>query len=89
MLIDLLKDQSIVVRDTSAWTVGRVCEILPDAVINEHYLNPLLHAMVEGLTAEPRVASNVCWVCLDLYICNSLQPVKKLGLCMSKTEPLH
>jgi HEAT repeat len=62
MLIDLLKDQSIVVRDTTAWTVGRVCEILPGAVINEHFLNPLLHAMVEGLNSEPRVASNVCWV---------------------------
>jgi len=62
MLIELLKDSSIVVRDTTAWTVGRVCEILPDAVINEHYLNPLLHAMVEGLSSEPRVAANVCWV---------------------------
>ena len=62
MLIDLLKDPSVVVRDTAAWTVGRVCEILPDAVIAEVYLNPLLHALVEGLNAEPRVAANVCWV---------------------------
>jgi len=62
MLIELLKDSSIVVRDTAAWTVGRVCEILPEAVINEHFLNPLLHAMVEGLNSEPRVAANVCWV---------------------------
>ena len=62
MLIELLKDPSVAVRDTTAWTVGRVCELIPDAVINEQYLNPLLHALVEGLTAEPRVASNVCWV---------------------------
>jgi importin subunit beta-1 len=61
MLIELLKDPSVVVRDTTAWTVGRVCEILPDAVIKEQYLNPLLHALVEGLSAEPRVAANVCW----------------------------
>ena len=62
MLIELLKDPSVVVRDTAAWTVGRVCESLPEAVINEQYLNPLLHALVGGLDAEPRVASNVCWV---------------------------
>lgn len=62
MLIELLKDASVVVRDTAAWTVGRVCEILPDAVINEQCLQPLLQAMVEGLAAEPRVASNICWV---------------------------
>ena len=67
MLIELLKDPSVVVRDTAAWTVGRVCEIIPDAVITETYLNPLLEALVEGLTAEPRVATNVCWVC-GMYI---------------------
>ena len=62
MMINLLKDPSIAVRDTAAWTVGRVCEIVSEAVINEQYLTPLLEALVEGLSADPRVASNVCWV---------------------------
>lgn len=35
MLIELLKDVSVVVRDIVVWTVGRVCEILFDVVINE------------------------------------------------------
>ena len=64
MLINLLKDPSVVVRDTAAWTVGRVCEILPNSVLHEACLQPLLNALVEGLVAEPRVATNVCWVCL-------------------------
>ncbi|KAH3770842.1 importin subunit beta-1-like isoform X1 [Dreissena polymorpha] len=61
MLIESLKDSSVIVRDTGAWTIGRVCEILPETVINDKYLNPLLMALVEGLNTEPRVASNVCW----------------------------
>ncbi|CAH1790559.1 unnamed protein product [Owenia fusiformis] len=61
MLIGLLKDPSVVVRDTTAWTVGRVCEILPEAVINEQFLKPLLISLVEGLNSEARVAANVCW----------------------------
>ncbi|KAK6961585.1 importin subunit beta-1 [Biomphalaria glabrata] len=61
MLIELLKDPSVVVRDTAAWTLGRVCEILPESVLHETCLTPLLTALVEGLVAEPRVASNVCW----------------------------
>ncbi|XP_041374480.1 LOW QUALITY PROTEIN: importin subunit beta-1-like [Gigantopelta aegis] len=61
MLIELLKDTSVVVRDTSAWTIGRVCEILPNAVLSEQCLGHLLQALVEGLEAEPRVASNICW----------------------------
>uniref|UniRef100_A0A4W3JCR2 Karyopherin (importin) beta 1 n=1 Tax=Callorhinchus milii TaxID=7868 RepID=A0A4W3JCR2_CALMI len=60
-LIDLMKDPSVVVRDTTAWTVGRICELLPEAAINNLYLAPLLQCLIEGLGAEPRVASNVCW----------------------------
>uniref|UniRef100_A0A665X565 Importin subunit beta-1/Transportin-1-like TPR repeats domain-containing protein n=1 Tax=Echeneis naucrates TaxID=173247 RepID=A0A665X565_ECHNA len=60
-LIELMKDPSVVVRDTTAWTVGRICELLPEAAINELYLAPLLQCLIEGLGAEPRVASNVCW----------------------------
>uniref|UniRef100_A0A2K5PJD0 Importin N-terminal domain-containing protein n=1 Tax=Cebus imitator TaxID=2715852 RepID=A0A2K5PJD0_CEBIM len=51
----------VVVQDTAAWTVGRICELLPEAAINDVYLAPLLQCLIEGLSAEPRVASNVCW----------------------------
>uniref|UniRef100_A0A8C1KJX5 Karyopherin (importin) beta 1 n=1 Tax=Cyprinus carpio TaxID=7962 RepID=A0A8C1KJX5_CYPCA len=60
-LIELMKDPSVVVRDTTAWTLGRICDLLPEAAINEVYLAPLLQCLIEGLGAEPRVASNVCW----------------------------
>ena len=68
MLIALLKDQSVVVRDTAAWTVGRVCDLIPEAVISEKTLPPLLHSLVEGLNAEPRVAANVCWVTCLIFL---------------------
>jgi importin subunit beta-1 len=54
--------ETIVVKDTSAWTVGRICEIIPEAVINEKHLMPLLGGLVKELDSDPRVASNVCWV---------------------------
>lgn len=65
-IIELMYDSSVVVRDTAAWTIGRICEITPDSVINEAYLPTLLSAMVNSLTAEPRVAANVCWAFKDL-----------------------
>ncbi|GIY74129.1 importin subunit beta-1 [Caerostris darwini] len=61
MFIELMSDESVIVRDTVAWTIGRVCELNPEAAVNEAYLKPLLEALVKGLTAEPRVAANVCW----------------------------
>uniref|UniRef100_T1J2G6 Importin N-terminal domain-containing protein n=1 Tax=Strigamia maritima TaxID=126957 RepID=T1J2G6_STRMM len=66
MLIELMQDPSVVVKDTTAWTIGRVCELIPDAAISEAYLKPLLHALVQGLNAEPRVAANVCWAFTSL-----------------------
>ncbi|XP_055008424.1 importin subunit beta-1 [Boleophthalmus pectinirostris] len=60
-MIELMKDPSVVVRDTTAWTVGRICELMPEAAINDMYLAPLLQCLIDGLSAEPRVASNVCW----------------------------
>jgi len=66
MLIETMKDSSVVVKDTAAWTIGRVCEIIPEAAINTNALQPLLEALVNGLSAEPRVASNVCWAFTSL-----------------------
>lgn len=50
------------VRDSAAWTIGRVCERCPTAFLNENYILPLLQVLVNGLSTEPRVAINVCWV---------------------------
>jgi importin subunit beta-1 len=55
-----------VVKDTAAWTIGRVCELIPEAAINPASLQPLLEALVNGLASEPRVASNVCWAFTSL-----------------------
>lgn len=60
-LIELMYDQSVTVRDTTAWVFGRICEVMPAAAINDSYLNSLLEALMRGLKAEPRVAANVCW----------------------------
>lgn len=65
-LIEALSDSSVVVRDTTAWTLGRVCELIPDAACNDTYLKLLLEALVHSLKGEPRVASNVCWALSSL-----------------------
>ncbi|XP_065163099.1 importin subunit beta-1 isoform X2 [Atheta coriaria] len=60
-LIQLMYDNSVIVRDTAAWTFGRICEIIPEVAINDHFLKPLLESLIRGLKSEPRVAANVCW----------------------------
>ena len=48
-LIELMYDASVVVRDTAAWTFGRICEIVPEAAVNETYIKPLLESLINGL----------------------------------------
>ncbi|KAJ7351917.1 Importin subunit beta-1 [Desmophyllum pertusum] len=60
MLLNLMKDESVVVRDSVAWTLGRICELLPQVAI-DNFLQLLVETLLVGLDAEPRVAANVCW----------------------------
>ena len=61
VIMNMLGDQSPAVRDTTAWTLGRVCEILPEGALATEYLSPLITGLLHGLRSEPRVAANVCW----------------------------
>ncbi|XP_017043805.1 importin subunit beta [Drosophila ficusphila] len=65
-LIKLMYDTSVIVRDTTAWTFGRICDIIPEAAINKTYLQTLLECFVKSLKSEPRVAANVCWAFIGL-----------------------
>jgi len=74
VVMSLMHDQSVAVRDTAAWTIGRICEHHIAVVTSEQWQkmtqkpgpqNPegvLLH----GLKDAPRVASNVCWTLHNL-----------------------
>ena len=57
-----MNDEMVQVRDSVAWTIGRVCEHCPKALLQETYLSPLLGRLLELLAKEVRVAVNACWV---------------------------
>ena len=60
-LIELLRDPVVAVRDTTAWTIGRIFEFVSQAVMSEELLRAVGGALVQGLGDEPRVATNICW----------------------------
>ena len=61
-----MRDESVCVRDTSAWFVGRACDIVPESALNPELFQVLLEAMVNGLADQPRVAQNICWAFTSL-----------------------
>ena len=62
-LITFMQDASIVVRDSSAWAIGKLCDTVPSTVLNlpHNVLDTLVNALANNLKSESRVASNVCW----------------------------
>ncbi|KAJ3081638.1 karyopherin beta [Quaeritorhiza haematococci] len=65
VLIEMMKDPVIHVKDTTAWTLGRVCEVLPDA-IKDQDLSGFIAALLFGLQDTPRVASNCSFAFINL-----------------------
>src|SRR5690349_9617781 len=66
ILLQHMKDPVVYVKDTTAWTLGRVCELHPGTIGT--YLPQLIQTLGEGLVDSPRVAANVCWAIYNLAL---------------------
>ena len=62
LLIQMMKDPVVNVKDTVAWTLGRVSDYLPQCIKPEVHLQDLITALVLGLQDSPRIVANCCWV---------------------------
>lgn len=65
-LIDMMRDPSLHVRDTTAWTLGRISDVLVKTIKVDVHLPALITALVGGLDESPRIISNCCWSIMNL-----------------------
>lgn len=65
LLMQCMKDENIIIRDTAAWTVGRICDFHAECISN-NMLEPLMQLFVLGLKQEPRVAHNISYAIHNL-----------------------
>ncbi|KAG6812910.1 hypothetical protein H0H92_015462 [Tricholoma furcatifolium] len=66
LLIDMMHDGNAHVKDTTAWTLGRICDLLIACIKPDVHLHPLVSALVGGLQDTPRVVANCCWALMNL-----------------------
>ena len=69
--IGAMRDASVAVRDTAAWTIGRICDHQMERIQPQHW-KAMMHTpaagedpatrgvLWSGLEDHPRVAANVC-----------------------------
>ncbi|KAF9580070.1 karyopherin beta [Lunasporangiospora selenospora] len=65
-LIEMMNDPVIKVKDTTAWTLGRVSQSLVECIKPETHLQPLIAALVHGLRDSTRIVSNCCLSLMNL-----------------------
>ncbi|KAF9528868.1 armadillo-type protein [Crepidotus variabilis] len=66
LLIDMMIDGNVHVKDTTAWTLGRICDLLIMTIKPDVHLHRLISALVNGLQDSPRIVANCCWALMNL-----------------------
>lgn len=67
LLIDMMSDSNADVQDTTAWTLGRICDLLIQTVKPDVHLHALVSALVGALGSDhPRIVANCCWALMNL-----------------------
>lgn len=66
VLIGMMDDKVVQVRDSTAYALGRICESVPDAIDPDTHLPPLITSLFTGLSSNPKMASSCCWALMNL-----------------------
>ncbi|PIA18762.1 ARM repeat-containing protein [Coemansia reversa NRRL 1564] len=66
VLIEMVKDGVMQVKDSAAWTLGRVCDLPIDCIQPDVHLHGLVTALMSGLEENPRIVANRCWAIMNL-----------------------
>lgn len=65
IILNYFKDPHAMVKDTTAWTVGQICNVLPQ-VVTDAVLPNLMTTLVTALAEDARIATHTCWAIQSL-----------------------
>jgi importin subunit beta-1 len=66
VLISMMEDPVIQVKDSVAYALGRICESCSEAIEPSVHLAPLISSLFTGLSSHPKMASSCCWALMNL-----------------------
>ncbi|CAR25358.1 karyopherin beta [Lachancea thermotolerans CBS 6340] len=65
-ILHLIKDPSLQVKETVAWCIGRIADLVVGAIDPQAHLPDVVQACLEGLQDHPKVATNCAWTIINL-----------------------
>ncbi|KAJ5578600.1 uncharacterized protein N7459_007564 [Penicillium hispanicum] len=66
VLLGMMEDNSVQVRDSTAYALGRVCDCCPEVLDPDVHLQPLISCLFNGLASSPKIASSCCWALMNV-----------------------
>ncbi|SCU90613.1 LANO_0D09362g1_1 [Lachancea nothofagi CBS 11611] len=65
-ILQLIKDPSLQVKETVAWCIGRIADLVIGAIDPQTHLPDVIQACLQGLEDHPKVATNCAWTIINL-----------------------
>lgn len=65
-LIGMMEDSSVHVKDSTAYSLGRITEACPGSIDEATHLEPLIQSLFSGLNNHPKMATSCCWALMNL-----------------------
>ncbi|KAK2057281.1 ARM repeat-containing protein [Colletotrichum caudatum] len=66
ILIGMMDDSSLQVKDSTAYALGRITESVSDSIDPNQHLDPLIRSLFNGLMSNAKIASSCCWALMNL-----------------------
>jgi importin subunit beta-1 len=66
VIISMMNDKEIHVKDSTAYALGRITEACSEAIDPQVHLPQLIGSLFEGLISSPKMAGSCCWALMNL-----------------------
>lgn len=66
VLVGMMDDKVLMVKDSAAYTLGKICEACGPSIDAQLHLPSLIQALFSGLKDSPKMASSCCWALMNL-----------------------
>ncbi|CDR42288.1 CYFA0S09e00210g1_1 [Cyberlindnera fabianii] len=65
-ILRLIEDENLQVKETVAWCIGRIADLIIDAIDDQTHLPLVMQTIFRGLDDHGKVSTNCCWTLINI-----------------------